>query len=112
MEAKKRIPLWKVALANSIAGTLAPDWARGVRVQLREQVAEDKIKKLEKKLTNSTSEEKSKIEKEILLFKARKWWGSKSFKEQWAMEKEAKRQKIKLDDYLIEEYVKTIKSQK
>ena len=73
---------------------------------------DDKVENLEKKLSGSKPEEKLKIKREILLLKARYWWSVKSFKEQFAIEKEAKRQNIKLDDYLIEEYGKMVKSQK
>jgi hypothetical protein len=79
---------------------------------LRQFNEQRQLEKLEKKLAKAKPEDKAKIEREILLVKAKYWWWRKSFKEQWAMEKEAKRQKIKLDDYLIEEYVKTIKPQK
>ncbi|MCL4373904.1 hypothetical protein M1367_03450 [Candidatus Marsarchaeota archaeon] len=80
-----------------------------IRKQWEEQVAQDKVEKLEKKLANSRPRDKDKIGREILLVKAKYWWPSKSFKEQLAMEKEAKRLGIKLDDYLIDEYKKAIK---
>ncbi|MGC9142956.1 MAG: hypothetical protein ACP5HF_03670 [Candidatus Micrarchaeia archaeon] len=47
--AEGRIPLWKVAVANSILATLVPNWARQVRLQLKEQVAREKAEKQAKK---------------------------------------------------------------
>ena len=108
MGAKKRIPLWKQVIAGSILGTLEPDWAYQIREQWKQQVIRDKIDKLEKKLAESKPENRLKIEREILLIKAKHWEYGKSFKEQWAIEKEAKRRGIKVDDYLIEEYKKQL----
>lgn len=111
METKNRIPFWKATLALTSLGSLMPNQVWILR-QWRKQVAEDKVENLEKKMLVSTPEEKLKIKREILLLKARYWWRAKSFKEQFAIEKEAKRRNIKLDDYLIEEYGKMVKSQK
>ena len=47
---KDRIPLWKAALADSVLGTIVPDWAHQIREQWRQQVAQDKSEKLHKKL--------------------------------------------------------------
>jgi hypothetical protein len=109
--AEDKVPLWKAAIAGSILGTLFPEWAMKIQNQWKEQVFQDKVRKLEEKLAKAKPKDKPKMEREILLFKAKHWWLRKPFKEQWAMEKGAKRLGIKLDDYLIEEYTKFTTSQ-
>jgi hypothetical protein len=42
---KDRIPLWKAAVADSIVGTIVPNWAHQIREQWRQQVAQDKAEK-------------------------------------------------------------------
>ncbi len=106
--AEDKVPLWKAAISDSILGTLFPEWALKIQDQWKKQTFQDKVRKLEEKLAKAKPKDRSKIERKILLFKAKQWWFSKPFKEQLAMEKEAKRLKIKLDDYLIE-YKKAIK---
>ena len=47
---KDRVPLWKAAVAESIVGTIAPDWAHQIMERYKQQVAEDKAEKLRKKM--------------------------------------------------------------
>ncbi len=105
----RKIKYWEVVLKGTYLSLMGSPEASKL---MREYGEQKKLEKLEKKLANSESADRAKIEKEILLVKARYWWSAKSFKEQLAIEKEAKRLGIKLDDYLIEEYGKMVKSQK
>lgn len=106
MTENKKLKYWKVVMKGTYLSLMgSPEAAK----LMREYGKQRQLEKLEKKIANSKSEDKDKIKREILLVKAKYWWSSKSFKEQWAMEKEAKRLGIKLDDYLIEEYKKAIK---
>ena len=105
MAENKKLTLAKYTLLETYYSLMgSPEAAK----LMREYGKQRQLEKLEKKLANSKSEDKYKIKREILLVKAKHWWSSKSFKEQWAMEKEAKRLGIKFDDYLIEEYKKAI----
>ncbi len=104
----KKITWWEYLLKGTYFGLMGMKEAADLR---RAWIAQKQLEKLEKKLTKAKPEDKAKIEREILLVKAKYWWWKKSFKEQLAMEKEAKRLGIALDDYLIEEYKKAVKSQ-
>jgi hypothetical protein len=62
---KDRIPLWKAAIAGSILGTLFPEWALKIQNRWKEQVFQDKVRKLEEKLAKAKPKDRSKIEREI-----------------------------------------------
>ncbi len=109
MAEEKKITWWEYLLKETYLSLMgSPEAAKLIRGFNKQR----KLEKLEKKLANPKPENRATVEKEILLVKAKYWWWSKSFKEQLAMEKEAKRLGIALDDYLIGEYKKAVKLQK
>ena len=108
MVEQKKLKYWEVVLKETYLSLMgSPEAAK----LMREYGKQSKLEKLEKKLAKSRPEDKDKIRREILFVKAKFWWSRKGLKEQWILEKRAKQLGIKLDDYMIGEYTKTIKSQ-
>lgn len=57
--------MWKAGLADSIVGTIVPDWASQIREKWKQQVAQDKAEKLRKKLLAQQAKQNAKaLEKE------------------------------------------------
>jgi hypothetical protein len=89
MAERKKLPLAKYMLLSTYYTLI------GDRRKAWDMMLERRQQRMQEKLAKAKPEDRPKIEREILLFKAKQLWLSKPFKEQLAMEKEAKRFKTK-----------------